>query len=92
MATNFSQLYNFTRLPTIQLLNQVDNVQTNSSTSAFSGFSHPNFRRGDENSLSLIKPKPNKNKVARKAVKCALSAEDKGGKCGRKSNSLPGKL
>ncbi|KAA1097024.1 hypothetical protein PGTUg99_004051 [Puccinia graminis f. sp. tritici] len=85
-------LYNFTRLPTIKLLDQVDNVQTNSSTSAFSGFSHPNFRRGDENSLSLIKPKPNKNKVARKATKCAMSAEDKGGKCGRKNNSIPGKL
>ncbi|WAR52330.1 hypothetical protein PtB15_1B771 [Puccinia triticina] len=74
-------LYNFTRLNTIKLLDQVDNVQTNSSTSSFSGFSHPHFRRGDENSLSLIKPKPNKNKVARKAIKCATSTEDKGGKC-----------
>ncbi|POW07589.1 hypothetical protein PSTT_08141, partial [Puccinia striiformis] len=85
-------LYNFTRLPTIKLLDQVDNVQTNSSTSAFSGFSHPHFRRGDENSLALIKPKPNKNKVARKATKCAMGSDDKGGKCGRKHPPLPGKL
>ncbi|PLW09529.1 hypothetical protein PCANC_13566 [Puccinia coronata f. sp. avenae] len=80
-------LYSFTRLPTIKLLDQVDNTQTNSSTSAFSGFSHPNFRRGDENSLSLIKPKPNKNKGVRKAIKCASSMEDKFGKPGRKNIS-----
>ncbi|KNZ62231.1 hypothetical protein VP01_1298g4 [Puccinia sorghi] len=85
-------LYSFTRLPTIKLLDQVDNVQTKSSTCSFSGFSHPHFRRGDENSLSLIKPKPNKNKGARKATKCAVSIDDKCGKPGRKSTSIPGKL
>lgn len=85
-------LYNFTRLPTIKLLDQVDNVQTNSSTSAFSGFTHPYFRRGDEESLGLIKPKPNKNKVARKAIKYGMGSDDRSGKCGRKNAPASGKL
>lgn len=85
-------LYSFTRLPTIKLLDQVDNSQSNSSTSAFSGFSHPHFRRGDEHSLALIKPKPNKNKVARKPTNRAVGMDEKCGPPTRKIQPLPAKF
>ncbi|MBW0507670.1 hypothetical protein O181_047385 [Austropuccinia psidii MF-1] len=78
-------LYNFVRLPTIKLLDQVDNTQNRSPASSFSGFSHPFFRRGDEASLRLIKPKPNKSKAIRKCIKGAPGCEDKGGKPGRRN-------
>lgn len=91
-ATMGFQLYSFTRLPTIKLLDQVDNSQSNSSTSAFSGFSHPHFRRGDEHSLALIKPKPNKNKVARKPTNRAVGMDEKCGPPTRKIQPLPAKF
>ncbi|KAI8443951.1 HSF-type DNA-binding-domain-containing protein [Phakopsora pachyrhizi] len=78
-------LYNFTRLPTIKLLDTIDNNHTQSPASSFSGFSHPYFKRGDENSLRYIKPKPNKNKTLRKVAKGAGIAEDKISKSVRRS-------
>lgn len=76
-------LYNFTRLPTIKLLDTIDKTSNPSPACAYSGFSHPNFQRGDTGSLKLIKPKPSKSKAARKACKDASSIEDKNKGCRR---------
>lgn len=52
----------------MQLFDAIDATASAAPTSAFAGFSHPHFRRGDERSLKLIKPKPNKGKGPRKAT------------------------
>ncbi|KAH9824102.1 HSF-type DNA-binding-domain-containing protein [Melampsora americana] len=84
-------LYNFTRLPIIKLLDTVDKTSNSSPASCYSGFCHPNFQRGDIASLKLIKPKPSKSKAARKACKDASSIEDKTKVC-RRSTPAKSKL
>ncbi|KAG0144577.1 hypothetical protein CROQUDRAFT_672265 [Cronartium quercuum f. sp. fusiforme G11] len=85
-------LYNFTRIPVIKLLDTIDNTSNTSPACAFSGFSHPSFRRDDQLSLRFIKPKPSKSKAARKAVKSAGSVEDKTNKTLRRNPPSKSKI